>query len=119
MKDEFAQEKVKKDEFLADVCDRMNKAIVDRYGENCGYAVSAGLTEMFYESLIDSIKASVLSGKKLILTGFGSFCVKTHKGHPVQFGDSASTVGSYKVVKFLPSNVLIRELRTDMAGDNE
>lgn len=65
-----------------------------------------------YESFMKVLLDEVLKGNEVTLTGFGNFTLKYHKGHPVQFTDKDS-VGGYLTLKFLPSTVLSKRLRSN------
>lgn len=66
---------------------------------------------MWYEAFETELVEAVANGERVSFTGFGSYGMKTHKGHPVQFGSGGSRVEDYKVFRFVPSNVLNRRLR--------
>lgn len=76
-----------------------------------------------YNAIIDEIVDTLcVQDCRLLLTGFGSFYVNRHKGHPVQFGDNKkSAISDYRVIKFSASNLLSSKLReyTDVQNDNE
>lgn len=63
------------------------------------------------DAAIEETKDIVMRGDCLAITGFGTFSVQKHKGHPVQFGDGSMAVRPYSVFKFSPSNVFSRKLR--------
>lgn len=65
-----------------------------------------------YDAIINGIAALTSQGYELCLTGFGVFSVKTHKGHPVQFGSVKTNVKDYAVLKFSASDVVNRALRS-------
>ena len=50
-------------------------------------------------------------GKTIMITGFGSFCIKRHKGHPIRFDSGTQAVSDYPVFKFSTSDILGRRLR--------
>lgn len=64
-----------------------------------------------YEAFVDELKTVVCSGQDLSLTGFGTFSLKRHKGHPVQFEAKTDTVKDYVVLKFAASDVLMSKIR--------
>lgn len=63
----------------------------------------------------NGIKQQIISecsdGKTIMITGFGSFCIKRHKGHPIQFDSGTSAVSDYPVFKFSTSDILGKRLR--------
>lgn len=64
-----------------------------------------------YNAIVDSIADLTANGYELSLTGFGTFSVKVHKGHPVQFTSKSVNVNDYAVLKFSASDVLNKRLR--------
>ena len=65
-----------------------------------------------YESMIDVAGSILCKHQDLSLTGFGTFSLQTHKGHPVQFRkNEKNTVDDYVVLKFAVSDVLISKIR--------
>lgn len=64
-----------------------------------------------YKMVMDGIERNVFSGKKLSLVRFGTFCVKTHKGHAVHLCPGVHEIGDYSVLKFSPAVSLTRRLR--------
>jgi nucleoid DNA-binding protein len=64
-----------------------------------------------YGALVDAIVEEVQNENYISLTGFGNFYLQHHKGHPVQFESSNSTVRDYKLLKFSASDALNRRLR--------
>lgn len=78
-------------------------------------AKRSGLSEedvlKFYDAMIAEMKEMMCQGKRVTLTGFGSFFMAKHKGHPVQFNKDG--VDDYVVFKFSSSNVLNKKFRED------
>lgn len=66
-----------------------------------------------YGAMISEIENIMKEHDRLLLTGFGSFYVHRHKGHPVQFGQKVNLVCDYPVAKFSASNVLNKKLREE------
>ena len=64
-----------------------------------------------YDAMYDEMGIVLLSGKDLSLTGLGTFTLKTHRGHPVQFEAKSGNIPDYVVLKFIPSGVLTSKLR--------
>lgn len=94
--------KVNKNEFLS--------AIAEKTG------LELGLVKTVYTALVDEIRVTVCRGEDLSLTGFGSFTLKKHKGHPVQFEAKSDKVKDYVVLKFAASDVLMSNIRHDYAN---
>lgn len=67
-----------------------------------------------YNAIVAGIHDVVASGQTLSLTGFGSFYLQRHKGHPVQF-EGRSSVGDYVIFKFSASDVLNKRFRQEDA----
>lgn len=95
------KKKVNKNELLENVATKRN--------------VPMGLVKDVYDGLVDEIISTVSSGYDLSLTGFGTFSLKKHKGHPVQFEAKSDIVGDYVVLKFAPSDVLMTVIRNGYA----
>lgn len=108
--------KINKDEFLERVNVRLRNSAAEDTAVRCrnGYSVEDVCSAIFEE-----IKAIVLDGDRLSITGFGSFYSQTHKGHPVQFGRKTDKVHDYRVFKFSASNVLNRALRGQESADGD
>lgn len=96
--------KVNKNEFLS--------AVSKRSGFNMT------VIRAVYAALIEEIKNVVCHGYDLSLTGFGSFLLKKHKGHPVQFEAKTDTVKDYIVLKFAASDVLMTDIRKNYKQDD-
>ena len=77
-----------------------------------GVKLSQADVRTVYDALVSKIKEIVVSGQDLSLTGFGSFTLKKHKGHPVQFEANEDSVDDYVVLKFTASDVLMNSIRT-------
>lgn len=69
------------------------------------------LVHQVVDTMLDTIVNDVKEGKRVSLTGFGSFYSQIHKGHPVQFGTKTERVPDYPVFKFAVSNVLNKDFR--------
>lgn len=91
--------KINKNEFLS--------AVAKRAG------VSLSTVKTVYKAFVEELKNVVCHGYDLSLTGFGSFILKKHKGHPVQFEAKTETVKDYVVLKFAASDVLMTDIRKD------
>lgn len=71
-----------------------------------------------FDSIIECIRQNICEGKDVSLTGFGTFSLQKHKGHPVQFASSSNVVKDYVVVKFTPSDALMTSIRKDYDEGN-
>ena len=63
--------KVNKNEFLGEIAEKTG--------------LELNVVKTVYNAFVDEIRSVVCRGKDLSLTVFGSFSLKKHKGHPVQF----------------------------------
>lgn len=95
-------EKITKRRFIAIINERLAK-------RTSASPVSA--TEM-YDIFMDTLTDELLKGNSIILTGFGNFDLKPHRGHRIGFENKSDTpIEDYLVVKFAASNVFNRRLR--------
>lgn len=108
-------DKINKTELYARVTERLRKQQPKKFdfpGAKVRIASELFSVSEVCNAFIDEIIEALSSGKRVSITGFGSFYVCIHKGHPVQFGGSSSkNVPDYKVCRFLPSNVLNNLIR--------
>lgn len=95
--------KINKNEFL--------NAVAKRTG------LSFKVVKTVYSAIVDEIRSVVCRGEDLSLTGFGSFTLKKHKGHPVQFEAKADKVNDYVVLKFAASDVFMSDIRHNYAEE--
>lgn len=110
--EEAVQPKLNRDELLGRVAARLARSgIMDGDEKAC-----LEMVHIWYEAYETEVVESVARGEKVSLTGFGSYCLRTHKGHPVQFGTVESRVDDYQVFRFVPSNVLNRRVRCLASG---
>ena len=65
-----------------------------------------------YDAIIAGIYDELSKGNTISLTGFGSFYLQKHKGHPVQF-EGKLAIPDYIVMKFSASDVLNKRFRKD------
>lgn len=70
-----------------------------------------------YDGLIDELVEIMQNNQQLLLTGFGNFYVQKHKGHPVQFSGGKDIVSDYNVLKFSPSNIMKKRVRSGNSQD--
>ena len=88
--------------------DKINKnEFLDRIAKKNGIPLAD--VKCVYNAIIDEFKTVMCSGSELSLTGFGTFSLKKHKGHHVQF--DSKVVDDYMVLKFRPSAVLMAKIR--------
>lgn len=100
---DVTKNKVSKNQFLAEVAHNNDMSLEE--------------VTTAYNAIVDGIHDVVASGRTLSLTGFGSFYLQRHKGHPVQF-EGRANVGDYVIFKFSASDVLNKRFRReDAAGD--
>lgn len=71
-----------------------------------------------YNMIFDGICDVVKSGKRLCLNGFGSFYLQKHKGHRMQFSNSAKSE-DYIVFKFSAANTLNQKFRDEVKIKNK
>lgn len=67
-------------------------------------------TRKVYEAFIDALVDKLMDGYRIGLTGFGTFYLQRHKGHPVQFDDKKTAIDDYNVMKFSASGLIKRRL---------
>ena len=91
--------KVNKNEFLGEIAEKTG--------------LELNVVKTVYNAFVDEIRSVVCRGEDLSLTGFGSFSLKKHKGHPVQFEAKTDKVKDYVVLKFAASDVLMSNIRRD------
>lgn len=96
----MTKNKISKNQFLADVARNNDMSLED-------------ITDA-YNAIVNGIHDVVVSGRTLSLTGFGSFYLQRHKGHPVQF-EGRSNVEDYVIFKFSASDVLNKRFRQEDA----
>lgn len=107
--------KINRNEYL-DMVTASLPVLVDEETKQ-SFRLSAANVRLIYDTFVNCTKDVVYSGKDLSLTGFGSFTLKLHKGHPVQFenpdeaNDGRVKVGDYVVLKFTASDVLMNDVR--------
>lgn len=92
------KDKISKKQFLANVARKNDMPVED-------------ITKAF-DVITEGIHDTVMNGTILSLTGFGSFYLQKHKGHPVQFEGQAA-VPDYVVFKFSASDVLNKRFREE------
>lgn len=65
-----------------------------------------------YDAIVNGLHDQLASGNTVSLTGFGSFYLQKHKGHPVQF-EGRAVIHDYIVMKFSASDVLNKHFRKE------
>ena len=69
-----------------------------------------------YDIFIDTLRDMILSGDEVVFQGFGSFCLKLHKGHKVWFARGDDSIDDYLTLKFQPSPTFNKKyLKSDNA----
>lgn len=66
-----------------------------------------------YHAFVNEICEAVCEGHSVSFTGFGTFSLKRHKGHPVQLGGKNDAMSDYVVLKFVASDILGTRIRKD------
>lgn len=78
-------------------------------------AKSAGLSVKDMNAALNAILVSIpelaKEGAEISFSNFGTFSVKSHKGHPVNFESKRENIDSYAVFKFSASTALNKRLR--------
>lgn len=69
--------------------------------------------EMIFSTMLEQLIETTKEGKEQFFTGFGSFYLQRHKGHPVQFNSSDAEISDYVTLKFSASNNLNTQLREE------
>lgn len=85
------------------------KDFLNRVSRN--HAIPLDQVKDVYSAIVEELESVVCAGHELSLTGFGTFALKKHKGHPVQFEAKTETVNDYVVLKFTASDVLMSKIR--------
>lgn len=92
--------------------DKMNRSeFLARVAKRTGY--SRRIVLEIYDAMVDEFVDVIQNKKQLLLTGFGTYFVQQHKGHPVQFSGGNDVVEDYDVLKFSPSNILKQRVRSN------
>lgn len=69
--------------------------------------------EMIINTMLEQLVETIKEGKEQFFTGFGSFYLQQHKGHPVQFNSTDAEISNYVTLKFSASNNLNAKLREE------
>ena len=73
--------------------------------------ISVSDAQKAYNMVMTGIEDVVCSGRTLTLVRFGSFFLKTHKGHAVFLCPGVRSIDDYVVFKFTPAVSLTRRVR--------
>lgn len=63
-----------------------------------------------YQLFIDTLIEELMTGNEVVLTGFGSFSTKIHRGHEVIFGGNKH-MDDYIILKFKVAHTFKERLR--------
>jgi nucleoid DNA-binding protein len=70
-----------------------------------------------WDAISNGIHDQLAAGNTVTMTGFGSFYLQNHRGHPVQF-EGRAAIQDYIVMKFSASDVLNKRFRKEY-GEGE
>ena len=70
------------------------------------------LVELVSTEFLSELENQLIHGKDVLLVGFGTFNVRTRKGHPVPLGEHKH-VDSYRHLKFTPAHRLSQLIRDE------
>lgn len=75
--------------------------------------IPPGDVRTVYDALVDEIIGQAVDGSTVVLNGFGTFYVQSHKGHPIRFESfqCKGTISDYLVFKFSASHSMNDKLR--------
>lgn len=68
------------------------------------------MSKKIYDAFMNTLLDELFAGNEVILTGFGTFSLKPHKGHKVRFSEKGE-ISDYLILKFTTSEMLIHRLR--------
>ena len=68
------------------------------------------MSKNIYNAFMNTLLDEIFAGNEVVLTGFGTFSLKPHKGHKVRFSDK-DEINDYLILKFTTSEMLIHKLR--------
>lgn len=91
--------RVNRSEILANVAERTGFALPD--------------VKAVYEAFLDEVIDQSVGGNTVVLNGFGTFYVQSHKGHPIRFESfrHKGAIEDYLVFKFSASHSMNDKLR--------
>lgn len=97
-----------------------NKAFISAVNQHLeaqgGKSFTLKDVETIYKGIVQTLFHIVSRGDTVTLSGFGSFYVQKHKGHPVQFG-GVDKIDDYHTLKFSASVTANRDIRKRIARD--
>lgn len=70
------------------------------------------LVDIVTSEFLTEVENQLIEGKDVLLVGFGTFNVRTRKGHPVPLGEHKH-VDSYRHLKFTPAHRLSQLIRDE------
>lgn len=91
---------------------RVNRSeILANVAERTGFALSD--VKSVYDALLDEVIDKSVEGNTVVLNGFGTFYVQSHKGHPIRFESfrHKGVLEDYLVFKFSASHSMNDKLR--------
>lgn len=91
---------------------RVNRSeILANVAERTGFALSD--VKSVYDALLDEVIDKSVEGNTVVLNGFGTFYVQSHKGHPIRFESfrHKGALEDYLVFKFSASHSMNDKLR--------
>lgn len=92
-------------------CKKMNQTEFVEY-LMATHDLSREEAKRMYQYVIQDIIRLVSGGTILSLNDFGTFELKIHKGHPIQFQKERMMIPDYPVFKFTASNALNKQIRS-------
>lgn len=103
----MSNEKMNKDVFAKQVAEELAKS------QNIHTKITPDMVKEIWDTMVAVILRNIKEGRKILLTGFGSFFLQKHAGHSVQFKNTDDKINGYVNIKFAASNKLNRELREE------
>ena len=91
---------------------RINRSeILNNVSERTGISVTD--VKAVYEAFLDEVVEKAVAGHTVVLNGFGTFYVQSHKGHPIRFESfrHRGAIEDYLVFKFSASHSMNDKLR--------
>lgn len=82
------------------------------YLRDRGYAATLADAALMMDNMIMALRELMVDGEPVTWKGFGTFCVKDHKGHRIRSVQGKEMeVPTCKTMKFIPSEILKRQVR--------
>ena len=66
-----------------------------------------------WDAIESELYRQLILGKRVVFTRFGTFEIKSHKGHPVKLAHGPDVVDSYLVLSFKTSENLNKKIRNE------